>query len=318
MTQTALILLLILMCMIVLALGFFLLTSNNYIDLTHKRFNELLTGGVKEGNKSSKHNASERESFKYKHLLMVNIEKFRLRLQGLNLHDNKHFERNFLIQAIGICLVSIVIPNGVVLKIALASTVTASYCIWRWRWLAKQQLIMFEEQLPQVTDQLRRAVHSGLSVNQALSAAANSAPKPISVELGRITQQLKIGISLPDIMEESKKRIQVKEFHFLGMILVLNQHTGGQLSEALNNLSQGLRERKSMRMKLLSLTSEPRTTAWIVSSFPVIALLGLYFFSPNQIDFFLNDPAGNILLLYVATSISIGLIGIHNMAKGNV
>ncbi len=95
----------------------------------------------------------------------------------------------------------------------------------------------------------------------------------------------------------------------------MNAETGGPLVEVLNNLSVGLREKQKLDKKVMVLTAEPRMAARVVTGIP-IALLTLQFVKqPEQIDFLLNDPTGQQVMLYALTSIVIGLFVIQRLTK---
>lgn len=187
-----------------------------------------------------------------------------------------------------------------------------------YQYLYKQQIKTYEEQLPSVIEHLARAVSTGLSVPQGLSSCAQSSQLPVSTELQRLAQQLILGITLENALAEAQQRIPVREFSFLAVILILNQQTGGRLSDALNNLATSLRDRKALRLKLSSLTSEPRAAASIVSAFPPLTLFGLWLFNPAQWDFLWHDPSGQSILIYAGSSVTFGLLLIHRLARGGI
>ncbi|MEH6447843.1 MAG: type II secretion system F family protein [Oleispira sp.] len=199
-----------------------------------------------------------------------------------------------------------------------ALAITTLLAWFYYQYLYKQQIKAYEEQLPSVIEHLARAVSTGLSVPQGLASCAQSSQYPVNNELQRLAQQLTIGITLEKGLAEAQQRIPVREFSFLAVILVLNQQTGGRLSDALNNLATSLRDRKAMRLKLSTLTSEPRTAATIVSAFPPLTLFGLWLFSPAQWDFLWHDPSGQSILIYTVSSVVFGLLLIHRLARGGI
>lgn len=201
----------------------------------------------------------------------------------------------------------------------LCSFVSTALIAWLYyQYLYKQQIKAYEEQLPSIIEHLARAVSTGLSVPQGLSSCAQSSQLPVSTELQRLAQQLILGITLENALVEAQQRIPVREFNFLAVILILNQQTGGRLSDALNNLATSLRDRKALRLKLSSLTSEPRAAASIVSAFPPLTLLGLWLFNPAQWDFLWHDPSGQSILIYAGSSVTFGLLLIHRLARGGI
>ncbi|WP_419813596.1 type II secretion system F family protein [Bacterioplanoides sp.] len=256
--------------------------------------------------------------------IAANIQQNREKLRGLAIDNEDRFERVFVLQVVAVWGLSLLLliqfqaGYSLFTAMLLAGIAALLFAGYRWQALTKKLLTLYEEQLPGVVDHIRRAVSSGLSVPQALASAAQQADAPVATELQRISQQLQLGIALKQVIDESRLRIPVREFHFLGMILVLNQKTGGRLAEALENLSRGLRDRKAMKMKLASMTSEPKATALIVSTFPPLTLLGLVVFQPGQVKFLMHDPTGQIISLYVIASVTFGLTVVHRMARGGL
>jgi Flp pilus assembly protein TadB len=63
------------------------------------------------------------------------------------------------------------------------------------------------------------------------------------------------------------------EANFFGIVVAIQQKSGGNLSEALGNLSKVLRDRKKMAEKIQAMSTEAKASAGIIGSLPPIVML---------------------------------------------
>lgn len=174
------------------------------------------------------------------------------------------------------------------------------------------QLKQFDQSFPQVLGQLSRAVAAGMSVPQAIEQVSEYQQGFLAREFELISDSLTIGISLKQALQHASHRLPYSSFHFFTVALILNQENGGQLREVLYSLGRTLHDNSAIKMKIKSLTAEPRITALILASLPLM-LIGIMFFkNPSSFAILIDTPAGQYVLLYVLSSIALGL-GIINM-----
>lgn len=196
--------------------------------------------------------------------------------------------------------------------VVAAVTVAATASFWMMRVRQRKE---FEETFPQVLGQISRAVAAGISVPQAISQVADYQKGMLGREFVLIRDQLEIGISLKRALRESSHRLPYSGFHFFVVALVLNEENGGQLREVLHGLSRTLHDNVAIKMKIKSLTAEPRMTAVILASLPVL-LIGIMFFkNPTGFLNLTNTDAGQLVLAYVVGSMTLGLGIIHILTK---
>ena len=62
----------------------------------------------------------------------------------------------------------------------------------------------------------------------------------------------------------------MSEASFFGIVIQIQQQAGGNLSEALGNLSRVLRDRKKMKAKVQALSMEAKASAAIIGALPFI------------------------------------------------
>src|SRR5207253_6745959 len=101
--------------------------------------------------------------------------------------------------------------------------------------------------------------------------------------------------------------IPLPEANFFGIVILIQQKAGGNLSETLGNLSQVLRERKKMQQKIKAMSMEAKASAAIIGSLPIVVMLLVYLTSPFYIELLWTTPLGRLMLFCCATWMSIGV-----------
>ncbi|AEF53251.1 type II secretion system F family protein [Marinomonas posidonica] len=173
----------------------------------------------------------------------------------------------------------------------------------------------FKQSLPQAIDSIVRVVKAGVPATNAFGLIANNLPGPLAKELALIDKWLSLGLSLRQAMQDSAIRVPLNEYRFFAVILVINQEAGGRLSDTLERLSETLRERQELALKIRAKTSEVRASAVIVAMLAPLSLAYMYFNSPKDFTFLLTDPTGNSVLIYAFGSVLTGLTITHFMIK---
>ncbi|MFK0093496.1 type II secretion system F family protein [Pseudomonas sp. NPDC090592] len=162
--------------------------------------------------------------------------------------------------------------------------------------------------LPQAIDAITRAARAGVPVSNAFSLVAQNLSGPLAHEFVQIDNWLRLGVPLRQVMQESANRVPLNEYRFFAVILIINMEAGGRLGETLDRLSATLRERQELFLKIQAKTSEARASAKIVAALVPCALGYMYFNSPRDFRFLLNDPTGNSVLFYAFGSVALGLL----------
>jgi tight adherence protein B len=86
------------------------------------------------------------------------------------------------------------------------------------------------------------------------------------------------------------------ETNFFSIVVSIQQKAGGNLTEALGNLSRVLRDRKKMDLKVAALTSEGKTSAIIVGALPFVVSAGVYFINPRAFEPLFFTEKGQLVL----------------------
>ena len=148
---------------------------------------------------------------------------------------------------------------------------------------------------PDSIDLIVRSVRSGHPINTALRMIAENMEAPVCEEFQQVVDEVSYGRTLTEALRRMSARLQLPDVDFFVVVLAVQQETGGSLTEVLTNLSNILRRRKQLRLKIKALTSEGRATSYILGAIPVLEFGALYYLTPSYLDPFFNTFSGNIM-----------------------
>lgn len=168
---------------------------------------------------------------------------------------------------------------------------------------------------PDLIDMIVRAVRAGVPVTHVIGAGANECPEPLRHEFRLMGDALQLGIDLDEVLTVAMRRIEITDFSFFCVCLLLQRETGGQLGETLENLATIVRTRGEIRMKTKALTAEARITTRILAVIPVIILLALYGLNRSYIMVLFDRPSGQKLLTFASISVVMGIAVINKLSK---
>jgi tight adherence protein B len=170
-----------------------------------------------------------------------------------------------------------------------------------------------EDQFPVALDVFVRGLRAGHPIAAALDLLTVEMPDPIGSQFGIVVDEVTYGADLRDALSAMADRWDLEDMRMFVVSLSVQNETGGNLAEILENLSQVIRERASMMRKVRALSSEGRMTATMLTALPVIAFTLLFLGNPKFYLDVADDPAflpGYVALL---TLYAIGFFTIRRM-----
>ncbi|MEZ5691083.1 MAG: type II secretion system F family protein [Rickettsiales bacterium] len=173
----------------------------------------------------------------------------------------------------------------------------------------------FLRAFPEAIDLIVRGLRSGLPVSDSIVQVSTELPDPIGSVFATVANKMKLGISLEKSLLETAKELNLREFHFFTTSIILQRETGGNLSEILNNLSDVLRSRFMMKMKIKAITSEARASAVIIGSLPFVVAAAVMFVSPNYLKPLIEEEGGNQALAVAFGMLSFGIWSMNRMSR---
>lgn len=170
-----------------------------------------------------------------------------------------------------------------------------------------------QEQFPVALDVFVRGLRAGHPIAAALDLLTVEMPDPIGSQFGIVVDEVTYGADLRDALQAMADRWELDDMRMFVVSLSVQNETGGNLAEILENLSKVIRERASMMMKVRALSSEGRMTAIMLTGLPIFAFTFLFIFNPAFYMEVADDPAFipgfmGLMLLY-----AIGFISMRRM-----
>jgi len=184
---------------------------------------------------------------------------------------------------------------------------------WGLSFLKKRREKSFLKSLPDAVDVIVRGIKAGLPLFESIKVVAADAPEPLRGEFLAIIETQAIGMPLGDACARLYERMPVPEANFFGIVIAIQQKSGGNLSEALGNLSKVLRDRKKMAEKIQAMSMEAKASAGIIGSLPPIVMLLVYLTTPDYISLLWTHPTGQLMLVGCVTWMSIGIFVMKKM-----
>jgi tight adherence protein B len=177
----------------------------------------------------------------------------------------------------------------------------------------KRRQEKFLSELPDALDIMVRGLRSGLPLSDALKVIASETPPPIGPEFNEVVEGQRVGITIDQGLERMFERLPLQEVNFLAIVLSIQSKTGGNLTEALSNLSKVLRDRRKMKSKIRAVSQEAKSSAAIIGALPFVISGGLYLLNPEYLAPLFNTQAGNILLGISAAMMLGGILVMRKM-----
>ncbi|MBI1366928.1 MAG: pilus assembly protein [Alphaproteobacteria bacterium] len=173
----------------------------------------------------------------------------------------------------------------------------------------------FADEFSNAIDVIVRGVKSGLPVNECLKIIAAEAPKPVCEEFYQLTEGIRIGLSLEQALARMYERMPLQEVSFFGIVLMIQQKTGGNLAEALSNLANVLRGRKLMEGKIKALSAEAKASAMIIGALPFLVMGAVKLSSPDYLQPLFTEKVGNLILIGAGLWMGLGVFVMSKMIK---
>lgn len=173
----------------------------------------------------------------------------------------------------------------------------------------------FIANFPEAIDLMVRGLRSGLPITESIRTAGEEIVDPVGLELRRVTDSVRLGAKLDEALWDCSKRLNTQEFNFFTVALSIQSETGGNLAETLANLSDVLRRRRQLKLKIKALSSEAKASAYIIGSLPFIMAMLIFIVNPSYIIDLWTDPRGTFLVFLGFCSFAVGVGVMYKMVK---
>ena len=240
----------------------------------------------------------------------------RLRLEraGLDITPKAFWIASAVTGAVMALAVFISVSGGTLL-LPLAAGFVGSLGLPRWivSKMTNRRQKKFTNEFANAIDVIVRGVKSGLPLNECLSIIARESPSPIKEEFQDLVEQTRVGVPLQDCFERMMQRTPLAEVKFFSIVVGIQAQAGGNLSEALGNLSGVLRDRKRLQAKVQALSAEAKASAAVLGSLPFAVMGMTYMSAPEYIRILFITRTGHFLLVIAAFWMTLGVLVMRKM-----
>lgn len=184
---------------------------------------------------------------------------------------------------------------------------------WVLGFLAKRREKKFTAEFSNALDIIVRGIKSGLPVHDCLKIIARESPDPLGAEFRRLVENIGMGMSIDQALEKTYERMPTSELRFFAIVLAIQQKAGGNLAEALGNLSTVIRARKMMREKIKAMSGEATASAAIIGCLPPGVMLMVTLTTPSYMVTMFTDDRGKLMLLGGALWMACGVFVMRRM-----
>lgn len=154
----------------------------------------------------------------------------------------------------------------------------------------KKRVTQFNARFPDAIDLLVRGLKSGLPVTETFQVVSQELPGPVGEEFKGVVERIRIGNTMEAALQESAVMLGTPEFQFFCITIQIQRETGGNLAETLANLSDVLRKRAQMKLKIRAMSSEAKASAYIVGALPFFVFGVVWTMNPSYLQGFFFEP----------------------------
>ncbi|PLY02467.1 MAG: pilus assembly protein TadB [Desulfuromonas sp.] len=173
----------------------------------------------------------------------------------------------------------------------------------------------FDEQLPEALDLLARAVRSGHALSSGMEMVADEMEKPISHEFSATIDEINLGLSLKEALDNLVTRVPSRDLRFFAISILIQKETGGNIAEIFDNISRLIRERHQFARQVSALTAEGRLSGLVLCVLPILMFGYIYVVNYEYISLLWDDIIGIFMLAGGISSMLLGTFFIKKIVQ---
>jgi tight adherence protein B len=203
--------------------------------------------------------------------------------------------------------------TGNVLFSVVAGAIAGAVPVVIVRRMARKRSLLFAEQLPDALDLARSALQAGHGLMAALSVVADEFPDPISQEFRELTEEVRLGLSMREALDDLADRVGTPDLALLQVGVLVAQDIGGNLTEVFDNISHTIRERFKVQRETKVLTAQGRISGGVLTALPFLVGIGLTLINPSYMKPMFETTTGHHMLMYAGGSMLLGHLIIRRL-----
>jgi tight adherence protein B len=164
----------------------------------------------------------------------------------------------------------------------------------------RRQRNRFSDLLPTHLEEVAVSIRAGRSLVEAMNVVAEGAEEPMHREFERALRDENLGRPLEDTLRSISNRMISEGVEQVAVVTAMHRRTGSSVSEAIDRVAEGARERADMQRDLRALTAQGRLARWILTFLPPLILVIMELISPKYVRPLLHTTGG-VVSLCIAT-----------------
>jgi tight adherence protein B len=171
-----------------------------------------------------------------------------------------------------------------------------------------------QDALVEAIEQLRDAIRTGLSVQEALAGLARTGPQVLREDFASLTRDARL-LGFEPALRVERDRLADPVFDVVAAALTINDRLGGRLvSQVLDRLADSTRAQLRIEHEVRAHQARTVLSARIVAAAPLVALVGLRATNPRYLSIF-DSPVGQFVLLGCAASVALGYLAMLYLTR---
>jgi tight adherence protein B len=152
------------------------------------------------------------------------------------------------------------------------------------------------KQLPDALALLSNSIKAGFGLMQALDMASKETAHPLGTELKRTMADIHIGSGTEEALLNLAKRSGSDDLDIVITAMLIQQTTGGNLAEILDNVAHTMRERIRIRGEIKTLTSQQLLTGFVIGGLPFAMVVLFWLMNPDYMRPLFTTTIGYVML----------------------
>lgn len=241
-----------------------------------------------------------------------------VKLQRLLESDGRHIRSGEWVVIVLLIVAAISVPVYYLRGFPAAILAAIAVIVGSYVWLnvsVSRRRREFEEQLPEMLQQMSSTLRAGLSLPQVVTYIAKDLPQPMGEEMRRVAIEHRIGRGLSEAFYDLAERMDSEDLRWAVRAIDISQQTGGDLGLILRRLDSTIRERNHIKGHVRTLTAEGRVSAIVLTLLAPGLLFAISLTNPTFLDPLFTTLAGQLVLLSSAVMLIVGAIWLFRLAR---
>jgi tight adherence protein B len=166
-------------------------------------------------------------------------------------------------------------------------------------WLSittSRRISKLDAQLPEALTLISNSIKAGFGLMQALDMAARELEYPISAEIRRTLHDINVGSATDVALQNMANRNGSEDLDIVITAMLIQQSSGGNLSEILDNVAHTMRERIRIRGEIKTLTAQQMLTGFVIGGLPFVMVFLFSLINPDYMEPLFTTGIGNVML----------------------